>query len=235
MTRIRIEIANANNPPVPSNSLAVTVTTRDSANNIIDGPSPTNAYNIKQIGTAEIADGAVTTTKIVGNAVTETNLSLDSVYTVWQDNTPGNFKTLYKRSTISFDPTGILSATVVGSPFINSGSPAVAASGNNVYVVWSEHTDDDVHLLYRRSTDGGATFGGTINLSNNAGSSDRPAIAASGNNVYVVWFDNTPGNAEILYRRSTDGGGTFGSTINLSNNAGSSFEPAIYAVNNLPV
>ena len=85
-------------------------------------------------------------------------------------------------------------------------------------------------ILYRRSTDGGATFGPTENLSNNAGSSETPAIAAADNSVYVVWRDSTPGNFEILYRRSTDGGATFGPTENLSNNAGSSTRPSIAAI-----
>ena len=32
------------------------------------------------------------------------------------------------------------------------------------------------------------------------------AIAVSGNNVYVVWVDNTLGNLDIFYKRRTDGG-----------------------------
>ena len=44
------------------------------------------------------------------------------------------------------------------------------------------------------STDSGASFGPIINLSDNAGTSFRPAIAVSGNNVHVVWHDDTPGN-----------------------------------------
>ncbi|MGH9978610.1 MAG: hypothetical protein ACRD8Z_22675 [Nitrososphaeraceae archaeon] len=51
----------------------------------------------------------------------------------------------------------------------------------------------------------------------------------------MVWSDNTPGNNEILYKRSTDGGATFGATINLSNSAGESRDPAIAAFSNLPV
>ena len=48
-----------------------------------------------------------------------------------------------------------------------------------------------------------------------------PQITASGNNVYVVWSDSTTGNADIFFKRSTDGGATFSSpSINLSNNAG---------------
>ena len=49
-----------------------------------------------------------------------------------------------------------------------------------------------------------------------------PSIGVSGNNVYVVWRDNTPGNFDILYRRSTDGGSSFSSTANLRNNDGDS-------------
>jgi hypothetical protein len=62
-TNIRIQIANANNPSNPGESLTVSITTRDSTNAIIDGPTSTNAYNIKQIGTGQIADGAITSSK----------------------------------------------------------------------------------------------------------------------------------------------------------------------------
>jgi LEA14-like dessication related protein len=43
-----------------------------------------------------------------------------------------------------------------------------------------------------------------------------------------VWDDSTPGNPDILYRRSTDVGNTFPNIIkNLSGNTGSSSDPAI--------
>ena len=61
-------------------------------------------------------------------------------------------------------------------------------------------------ILYRRSTNGGATFGPIINLSNNAGFSGFPAIAILGNNLHVVWQDDTPGNFDICkekYRRGS--------------------------------
>ena len=85
------------------------------------------------------------------------------------------------------------------------------------------------------SNDGGVSFGDVINLSNSVGSSGSPAIAASGNNVYVVWNDLTSGNAEIHYRKSTDGGHTFGSAINLSNDARDSLEPACPHDGNLDI
>jgi hypothetical protein len=63
------------------------------------------------------------------------------------------------------------------------------------------------------------TFGNPpINLSNNPTNSFRPGVAVSGNNVYVVWHDGISGNYEVFFKKSTDGGATFSSPINLSNN-----------------
>jgi hypothetical protein len=45
-------------------------------------------------------------------------------------------------------------------------------------------------IFFKRSTDEGASFYGTENLSNNGGESGQPDIAASGNNVYVVGNDD---------------------------------------------
>ena len=61
LTNIRIQISNINNPPTPSDSFTVSMTTRNAASGIIDGPTPTSAYNMVQVGNAQIAPGAVTT------------------------------------------------------------------------------------------------------------------------------------------------------------------------------
>jgi hypothetical protein len=134
---------------------------------------------------------------------------------------------LYRRSTnggASFGSTVNLSNNNGDSGGISQG---IAASGNNVYVVWQDNTPGSYDILYRRSTDGGSSFSSTVNLSNNVGDSDLPAIAASGNNVYVVWFDNTPGNFEIFLRKSVNAGDTFGSTVNYSHSTGDSIAPTI--------
>jgi len=40
-----------------------------------------------------------------------------------------------------------------------------------------------------------------------SGDSGLPVIAAdSGGSLNVVWVDNTPGNSEIFFKKSTDGG-----------------------------
>jgi hypothetical protein len=66
--------------------------------------------------------------------------------------------------------------------------PQTAASKNNVYVVWSESTqsstDNNYDIYFKASSDGGKTFGRTINLSDNPSFSEHPQIAAVENNVY---------------------------------------------------
>jgi hypothetical protein len=73
------------------------------------------------------------------------------------------------------------------------------------------------------------SFRDTDNLSSNSGSSVDPAIAASGDNVYVAWSDKTPGNAEIIFRASTDRGETFTakSKGRLSNTDSASITPRV--------
>jgi hypothetical protein len=109
-----------------------------------------------------------------------------------------------------------------------------------VYVVWADNTTGNGDILFRKSGDGGATFGQIINLSNNTGESSDPQIAVfdlrGSNNIYVVWQDKTP-NASlnnssnsantILLRTSTDGGSTFGQPINLNHGIGSPVNPQI--------
>src|SRR5919109_4656221 len=133
---------------------------------------------------------SVDTEDIIDDAVTDAKISLDSVYTVWEESLGSGSlsQILFKRNTISFDPSIIVS---------HNGSfdvPSVAASGNNVYVVWKESSLNVSNIWYRRSTDGGASFGGIVNLrSRTNGSLFEPAIAASGNNVYVVWVESIAG------------------------------------------
>jgi hypothetical protein len=54
----------------------------------------------------------------------------------------------------------------------------------------------------------------------------NPQIAVQGNNVYVVWQDNTPGNYDIFLQRSLSNGTKFNGR-NLSNNNSTSEMPQI--------
>ena len=62
----------------------------------------------------------------------------------------------------------------------------------------------------------------------NSGYSWEPAVAVdSSGRVHVVWHDDTPGNFEIYYKRSTDGGSTWTAPQRLSWNTVDSEFPDI--------
>jgi hypothetical protein len=101
----------------------------------------------------------------------------------------------------------------------------VAAQGDNVYVIATggdkNQTTYQPDVFIRVSNDGGKTFGKDINLSESKGfASERTEIAASGNNVYVTWWDKGPDGSDTpLIRVSQDNGQTFGDTIVLTANS----------------
>jgi hypothetical protein len=104
---------------------------------------------------------------------------------------------------------------------------AVYSSGN-IHVVWHDYTPGKGEIYYRRSTDGGATWLTSQRLTWNSGNSSNPAIAVdSSGNPHIVWMDGTPGNDEIYYKRSTDGGATWLTSQRLTWNSGTSSYPAI--------
>ena len=163
-----------------------------------------------------------------GAAVATTRYSNENnVYVAWPDNSLGHYDILYRRSTDGGANFG--GALNISNTTGDSSLAALAADGNNVYVVWSDNSSGNPEILYSRGTNGGANFRGAVNISNTTGFSSQPAVAASGQNVYVVWFDNSWGNLDILHSRSINGGANFGSPVNISNTTGDSSQPAVAA------
>ena len=120
-----------------------------------------------------------------------------------------------------------------GSSIPSNPEIATSTDGSDIYIVWEQNGD----IMFRASHDGGETFGEILNLSDNAGNSFDPRVATSSNGqfVHVTWEDRTPGNLEIFYSRSTNGGETFnggspvGTPTNLSNTPEASFDHQLVA------
>jgi hypothetical protein len=97
-------------------------------------------------------------------------------------------------------------------------------SNDNVYVAWVDDlsSPNANEILYKRSINGGVSFGNTINLNNDASNSFAPVAVTYGDNqFYIAWTSWT--EDEIFYNRSINGGTVFGNTINLSNDPGKSY------------
>jgi len=143
------------------------------------------------------------------------------VYIVWRDNpndTVLNPEILFARSSDGGKTFPTAWENLSSTPS-TSAAPWVAASGQHVYVIWSESSGaatDGYYLRY--SNDFGVTFGAPRNLTTLFGVPPfgNCAMAASGNNVLLSCTQSVSGNNEIVVARSNDNGTTFSSPQNVS-------------------
>jgi len=148
-------------------------------------------------------------------------------HVVWQDNTPGNEEIYYRKSPdggTTWAANKRLTWTSGGS-----GLPAVGAGpSGRIHVTWRDYTAGSYEIYYKKSTNGGANWTANQRLTWNSGASDAPAIGvSSAGNPHVVWRDNTSGNYEVYYRKSTDGGATWAVNQRLTWTSGASYAPDI--------
>ena len=106
----------------------------------------------------------------------------------------------------------------IGGGVQNDRKAPIATSGDNIYIAWWTNKTGNDEVMFRASTDNGATFGDKINLSNSTVNSERAEIGTSGKNVFVTWWQTMNGKDVPMLRVSTDNGKTFGPILNLSTN-----------------
>ncbi|MDP1620984.1 MAG: exo-alpha-sialidase [Bacteroidales bacterium] len=114
--------------------------------------------------------------------------------------------------------------------FSNSESPALVIDGLIIHVVWYDlrnGTGLGYEIYYKRSTDGGLTWGPDTRLTYDPSYSGYPGIVVSGSLVHIVWEDNRDGNGQIYYKQSNDNGITWGPDIRLTNTSTNSWDPCI--------
>jgi BNR repeat-containing family member len=151
-------------------------------------------------------------------------------HVVWQDNTHGSYEIYYKKSSDG-GTTWTSNIRLSWNYSAFSAAPQMAAdSQGRLHVVWHGYMPGNTDVYYRKSTDGGASWSSTIKLTSIAGSSIVPAIAVDfSGNLHVVWVDDTSGNREIYYKKSTDGGAIWTGRKRLTWNSGESYKPVIAA------
>jgi len=109
--------------------------------------------------------------------------------------------------------------------------PAIAADPmGNLHLAFRDSVLGNFEVYYKRSTDEGATWWTTQRLTWTLGDAEYPAVVADSlGNPHVVWYEDTPGNDEIFYRKSTDKGALWSWTAQkrLTWNSGESAHPVI--------
>ena len=101
-------------------------------------------------------------------------------------------------------------------------------ANGHIYLIWADDSTINTEIFLKKSTDGGSTWSALQRLTWNSGSSGSPIIRTSStNSIHIAWHDKTPGNYEIFYRKSTDGGTTWLANDRVTWNATDSVCPGI--------
>ena len=142
--------------------------------------------------------------------------SSETVNIVWGDTEEGPAKVLFVRSTdlgLSFnEPLDVSRSS--GAAF----EPEIAIdSSDAINVAWQDTAPGTSVIMFSRSTDGGVTFSEPKQVSTGTGSATEAAIATdTAGRISVAWVDDSTGNAQAYYARSTNGGTSFSDPLNLS-------------------
>ncbi|MBK6965172.1 MAG: exo-alpha-sialidase [Bacteroidales bacterium] len=115
----------------------------------------------------------------------------------------------------------------VSETAFSPGAHAIASSGDTVHVVWADDRDGNFEVYYKRSIDGGLTWGDDMRITEDPALSDLPSIAVYGSFVHIAWIDTRDSDLELYYKRSTDGGSNWEQDKRILNNPGNAFHPAI--------
>ena len=168
-------------------------------------------------------------TRLTNNSASSGDPSLSVsgsvVHVVWYDFRDGNYEIYYKRSTNGGMNWGSDIRLTINSA--SSWSPSVGVSGSVAHVVWVDNRNGNWEIYYKRSADAGISWGADTRLTNSPDTSWYPSVTVSGSAIHVVWSDARDGNFEIYYKRSTDGGVSWGPDTRLTNNSANSEYPSV--------
>lgn len=167
-----------------------------------------------------------------------------AVHVAWQDRKDGNWEIYYRKSLNGGDTW--LDEVRITDNSGDSFRPRIAASSLGIYLTWNqafqtksksgENTwkrsysyGSNTEVYFRRSTDGGQSWGPELRLTYNLSESRAPEISSTGRKIFVVWADYEPGNLEIFFKQSFDNGATWGYNTRLTNYPGDSVQCQIAA------
>jgi len=146
------------------------------------------------------------------------------IYAIWQSFSSGGSVIYFSMSTDGGNTFG--SPAQLSEAGKDSAFPQIAVFGTHVYAVWLERTTGNItNVIFSKSDDNGNSFSKPNVLTHHSGNSGLPQIFADANGVSLIWEDNSLGNFDVFFAKSTDAGNTFGAFTNVSNDTGESGTP----------
>jgi len=144
-------------------------------------------------------------------------------HVVWSEGNPGSADIFYAN-----DSNWSSTLRKVSDDVSHDGrSPAIAVSGLNVYVVWTEWIGEgNQYIRFQQSTDGGSNWGDSVRISGRFAANEdsptflRPAIAVDSNEKIHVAFNGAgaTGDPEDIYYASKTQIGSWQCCRNLTYN-----------------
>src|SRR5437762_13429698 len=88
-------------------------------------------------------------------------------------------------------------------------------------MTWRVGTVGAFLVVAAMAADGQVVFSRPVNASNSVGNSQLPQIAVDDRGkINMVWLDDSLGNFSVFFSKSSDGGVTFSSPMNLASSRG---------------
>jgi hypothetical protein len=150
--------------------------------------------------------------------------SAGNAHIAWINNECGasTYNVMYRVRSASGSLSAISRPKSDCSTFQNR--PVVTVAGGKPHVVFQNGQSSGAEIYYAR-LEGGQWV--NQNISSSPITSQNPAFASDGgNNLFVAWDENIGGH-DILFKTSDNGGQTWSTAINLTNNSGLSTYPNI--------
>jgi len=100
----------------------------------------------------------------------------------------------------------------------NEINPKLSASSSGLHLVFEDDNNymNRWQINYRRSLDGGKSWSNLIKISGKGIYAINPSITSNGDSVHIVWQEFRNGEWGIFYRKSSNGGMTWSTPIQIS-------------------
>lgn len=135
-----------------------------------------------------------------------------TTYVVWQDDRDGE-TAVYLNLSVDGGVTWRDGDEQLNTGSAAAGAPTIACAGDDVWVVYEDERDGELrnrNIRVNHSSDRGRSWLEEDVLldgdTDGAAMSLAPTVVASGEDVYVAWFDSRDGAYDIFVQASRDGG-----------------------------
>ena len=152
-----------------------------------------------------------------GNSL-EITAALDSagnIYIFWRDQTFGSGDILMKKSTDNGSTWSNIQRLTWNISAIDL--CAICDTNDILHIVWRRDLNHNYEIFYKKSTNLGTSWSSTYRLTFNPGHSEEPQLMKdTSNNIYVSWIDQTYGDNDVVYKKSTNAGSSWSSVHRLT-------------------